>query len=138
MNWIEFSGAGPYGSYDHLGVFDAISSACVVYTETFNHLGVVESSGYLPPPQWIIVKYIYIHLHVDFISVQNDFCRPCFLRAAKIFWARFITEAFLDHIRYSRYMNWLSLCPVSQWNYNTRCSVFSKYIHTNVNDPRSF
>ena len=33
------------------------------------------------------------------ILVQNGFCRPFFLTAAKMFSARFIAEAFLDHIR---------------------------------------
>ena len=40
-------------------------------------------------------------LHVDFISVQNGFCRPFLIRAAKMFSDRFIAEALLDHIRYS-------------------------------------
>ena len=45
--------------------------------------------------------------HIDFILVQNSFCWPFFLRAAKRFSAHFIADSsFLDQIRYNRYMNW--------------------------------
>lgn len=37
--------------------------------------------------------------HVDFIAIQNCFCRPFFLTAAKMVSAGFAGDAFPDHIR---------------------------------------
>ena len=39
---------------------------------------------------------------IDFILVQKDFCRPFARKAANMFSAHVVADAFLDHIRYSR------------------------------------
>ena len=40
----------------------------------------------------------------------NGFCLPFFPRAAKMFSVCFIADAFLDQIRYGRYMNCMIAC----------------------------
>ena len=50
-------------------------SACVVYTKRIIHLSVGESSGYLPPLQWIIVKYsrfIWLNGSMSLIRAETE------------------------------------------------------------------
>ena len=74
---------------------------------TFNKFQVVELPGEENPSRIIVLlktpgttilplKHRFLPWS---IPVQNGFCRPFFLRAAKMFSALLIADTFLDHIR---------------------------------------